>query len=189
MLEDVQNRLHDAGRQLPVSILNNHTRSLVFQMNVQKWQWLLNETRRRSKSITWRWLAITGQRAEQQDSFPDLQKARHKCGLRFAAQSNSKWFKMIDFAKRTFTNSSWNQNVLFAYSDRFGHTYIYVFVYCFGCFRIICGTVCVCVKINHLNRNASAFLWVIWSMQYLKRNENYFWGDPATPMQSDVDGQ
>ena len=36
MLEDVQNRLHDAGRQLPVSILNNHTRSLVFQMNVQK---------------------------------------------------------------------------------------------------------------------------------------------------------
>ena len=36
LLEDVQNRLHDAGSQLPVNILNNHTRTLIFKKNVQQ---------------------------------------------------------------------------------------------------------------------------------------------------------
>ena len=36
LLEDVQNRLHDAGSQLPVNIMNNNTRTLMFKKNVQK---------------------------------------------------------------------------------------------------------------------------------------------------------
>jgi len=36
LLEDVQNLLHDLGRQQTVNIFNNHTRTLVFKKNTQK---------------------------------------------------------------------------------------------------------------------------------------------------------